>query len=63
MNIVPVACISTTMCCVCVGKPPPVKICNDMQRLAKTGEDPGEYKQNKHQIRKTNEQTLLNIVT
>ena len=53
MNIVPMACISPTMCCVCTGKPQPVILSNDRQRWAKTGEDPGKCKQNKHQIRKT----------
>ena len=53
MNIVPVACISQTMCCVYTEKPQPVKLSNDRQRWAKTGEDPGKCKQNKHQIRKT----------
>ena len=59
MNIVPVACISPTMCCVCTGKPPPMKICNDRQRLAKTGEDPGKCNQNKHQTWKAKRTNVI----
>ena len=68
MNIVPaVARISPTMGCVCTGKPPSSYIKPRQAKIKKlkkqTGEDPGEYEQNKHQIRKLNEQTLLEIVS